>query len=224
VSQRIVGYLRVSTKEQGRSGLGLEAQQSALDGFARQHGSTVLASYTEIESGRKNNRPKLAEAIAHAKAARATLVVAKLDRLARNCGFICTLQDTGVDFIACDNPSANTMTVQILAAVAQAEAKAISERTKAALAAYRDRGGKLGTPANLTRDAQTKSRTLATEEASRKANEHNAYLQPIFRQLRDDGLTLQQIADEANRQGLVSSRGKPINQVLVKRLLDRQGE
>jgi DNA invertase Pin-like site-specific DNA recombinase len=174
-------------------------------------------------SGRKNNRPKLAEAIAHAKAARATLVVAKLDRLARNCGFICTLQDTGVDFIACDNPSANTMTVQILAAVAQAEAKAISERTKAALAAYKARGGKLGTD-NLTQEYRAKGQVLGTEAASQKATEHNAYLLPIFRKLRDDGLTLQQIADEANRQGLVSSRGKAINLVLVKRLLDRQGE
>jgi DNA invertase Pin-like site-specific DNA recombinase len=139
---QFVAYYRVSTDKQGRSGLGLEAQQEAVRQFVG--AAKVIASYKEIETGRNNDRPKLSEAIAHAKRAKARLVIAKLDRLSRNVHFTSGLIETGVDFVACDNPNANRLTIHILAAVAEDEAERISSRTKAALAALKARGVKLG--------------------------------------------------------------------------------
>jgi DNA invertase Pin-like site-specific DNA recombinase len=142
---KIVAYYRVSTRKQYQSGLGLEAQQNAVQAYAEQHRATVLAEYTEVETGKRHDiRPKLQEAVAHAKLARATLVIAKLDRLARNVAFVANLQESGVEFICCDNPTANRLTVHILAAVAESEAMATSTRTKDALAAAKRRGVKLG--------------------------------------------------------------------------------
>jgi DNA invertase Pin-like site-specific DNA recombinase len=141
---KIVAYYRVSTKRQGESGLGLEGQQAAVAAFAKQHGASIVANYIEIESGKRSNRPVLAQALGHARLAKATLAVAKLDRLARNVAFLSALMESGVDFVACDNEHANRLTIHILAAVAEAEAKAISERTKTALAAAKRRGVKLG--------------------------------------------------------------------------------
>ena len=138
-----VAYYRVSTQRQGESGLGVEAQEAAVLQHVNGHG-VLLAGYREIESGRKKNRPELAKAIAHAKRSKATLVIAKLDRLARNVAFVSTLMEAGIEFVCCDNPTANPLTIHILAAVAEAEAKAISQRTKDALRAYRERGGVLG--------------------------------------------------------------------------------
>src|SRR5687767_2981985 len=141
---KIVAYYRVSTKRQGQSGLGLEGQQAAVEAFAKQHGAKIVASYTEVESGKRADRPALAQAIPHAKLAKATLVVAMLDRLARNVAFLSSLMESGCDFVAVDNPHANKLTIHILAAVAQDEAERISERTKAALKAAKRRGVKLG--------------------------------------------------------------------------------
>src|SRR5712671_4210340 len=140
----IIPYYRVSTKKQGESGLGLEGQEAAVQNYARQSGATIKANYVEVESGKRSDRPQLAKALAHARRSKATLVVAKLDRLARNVAFLSALMDSTVPFVACDNPHANRLTLHILAAVAEAEALAISQRTKAALTAYKARGGKLG--------------------------------------------------------------------------------
>src|SRR5271168_400383 len=129
---RIVTYYRVSTKRQGESGLGLDGQRSAVEEYALRIGATVVASYTEVESGKRADRPELAAAIAHATRSKARLVVAKLDRLARNVAFLSALMESGADFVAIDNEHANRLTIHILAAVAEAEAKAISERTKSA--------------------------------------------------------------------------------------------
>ncbi len=137
---KIVAYYRVSTKRQGRSGLGLDAQRLAVEGF----GGNVVAEYTEVESGKHADRPQLVAAIQHARSTRARLVIAKLDRLARNVAFVATLMDAGVDFACCDNPHANRLTIHILAAVAEDEARRISERTTAALAAAKRRGVLLG--------------------------------------------------------------------------------
>jgi DNA invertase Pin-like site-specific DNA recombinase len=141
---KIIAYYRVSTAKQGKSGLGLEGQRAALETFASQQGATVVADYQEIESGKRSDRPQLARAVAHAKRSKATLVVAKLDRLSRNVAFLSTLLESGIDFVACDNPHANKFTIHILAAVAEHEAEAISLRTKAALEAAKRRGKKLG--------------------------------------------------------------------------------
>lgn len=113
----IIAYYRVSTRKQERSGLGLEAQQSDVEEFAQREGAQIIQSYTEVEKGRRKDRPQLAKAIGHANLAKATLVVAKLDRLARNVAFTSTLLESGVDFVACDNPHANKFTIHILAAV-----------------------------------------------------------------------------------------------------------
>ena len=115
----IIAYYRVSTKQQGQSGLGLEGQKAALEAFAKQTGCRIAASYREVESGKLAERPELARALAHAKRSKATLEVAKLDRLARNVAFLSALMRSGVDFVACDNPNANKLTIHILAAVAK---------------------------------------------------------------------------------------------------------
>ncbi|PWJ13814.1 recombinase family protein [Jannaschia seohaensis] len=143
---RLVAYERVSTARQGRSGLGLEAQRAAIDAFADARAATVLARFTEVESGGKNDRPELDKALTLARLTGATLVIAKLDRLSRNAAFLLTLQASGVSFLACDIPEANDLTVDIMALVAQAEREAISRRTREALAAAKARGVKLGTP------------------------------------------------------------------------------
>jgi DNA invertase Pin-like site-specific DNA recombinase len=144
--QRLVAYERVSTVRQGASGLGLEAQRKVIEDFAVARGAEVLARFTEVESGRKANRPELAKALHLAKVTGATLVIAKLDRLSRNAAFLLALRDSGVRFVAVDMPEANDLTVGIMALVAQAEREAISRRTKEALAVAKARGVKLGNP------------------------------------------------------------------------------
>ena len=127
----LIPYYRVSTKKQGASGLGLEAQQDCVNNYSRNGAHKIIASYQEIETGKRSDRPELAKAIMHAKRAKATLIIAKLDRLARNVHFLSGLMEARVDFVCCDNPHANRLTLHILAAVAEDEARAISERTKA---------------------------------------------------------------------------------------------
>src|SRR5579863_178516 len=143
-TMKIIAYYRVSTKRQGRSGLGLDGQRAAVEAFAKRNGGKIVASYTEVESGKRSDRPELAKALGHARLAKATLVVAKLDRLARNVAFLSALMEAGVDFVACDNEHANRLTIHILAAVAESEARAISDRTTAALKAAKKRGIALG--------------------------------------------------------------------------------
>jgi DNA invertase Pin-like site-specific DNA recombinase len=143
---RQVAYNRVSTARQGRSGLGLDAQRKAIEDFAAARGAQVLARFTEVESGRKADRPELAKAQHLARVTGAMLVIAKLDRLSRIAAFLLTLQGTGVRFLAVDMPEANDLTVGIMALVAQAEREAFRRRTKEALAAARARGVKLDNP------------------------------------------------------------------------------
>src|SRR5450759_1516123 len=124
-AKQAVSYLRVSTREQGASGLGLEAQRAAVESFTASHGYQVVAEYQDVESGKHNERPGLRHALADAKARRATLLIAKLDRLSRNASFIMALRDSGVSFVACDLPEANTLTVGIMALLAQQERELI---------------------------------------------------------------------------------------------------
>ncbi len=143
---KFIAYLRVSTDKQGHSGLGIEAQRKAVNDYLDGGHWQLLAEHVEIESGKRSDRPQLAAALAHAKATGATIVIAKLDRLARNVAFISNLMESGVEFVAADMPMANRLTVHVLAAVAEHEQKMISQRTKAALAAAKARGTKLGNP------------------------------------------------------------------------------
>jgi DNA invertase Pin-like site-specific DNA recombinase len=226
---RLIAYYRVSTRKQGASGLGLEGQQAAVSEFASRTGGTVVTSYTEVESGKRADRPELARAIAHARRSRATLVVAKLDRLARNVAFLSALMDSGADFVAVDNPHANRLTIHILAAVAEDEAKRISERTKAALAAAKRRGVKLGSARPGHWDGREAQRLAGLERAHKAAAESHraaadgayADLFPVVRQLHGEGKSLQGIADELNRQGHTTRRGKPWNPMQVLRVLKR---
>src|SRR5271165_529755 len=161
----IIAYYRVSTKQQGESGLGLEGQETAVQSYARQIGATIKAAYVEVESGKVADRPELAKALAHARRSKATLCVAKLDRLARNVEFLARVMNSETDFVACDNPAANRLTLHIHAAVAEAEAKAISERTKAALSAAKARGTLLGS----ARPGHWEGREDARQEGQKRA-------------------------------------------------------
>lgn len=228
---KFVAYYRVSTKRQGQSGLGLDGQKTAVTEFATKSGGVVAATYTEIESGKRSDRKEFAKAVAHARRSRATLLVAKLDRLSRNVAFLSALMESGADFVACDNPHANKFTIHILAAVAEHEAEQISQRTKAALAAAKARGTKLGSsrPGHWDgrEDRRQAGQAKAVEAAAiahRAATaEVYADLVPVVTELHAQGTTLQAIADELNAQGHTTRRGKPWGPMQVMRLLRRAG-
>jgi DNA invertase Pin-like site-specific DNA recombinase len=223
-TKNYVAYYRVSTDRQGRSGLGLEAQQAAVRGFAKD--GKLLAEYTEVETGKRSDRPKLQKALAHARRQKATLVIAKLDRLARNVAFTATLMESGADFLACDMPNANRLTIHILAAVAEDEACRISERTKAALAAYKARGGLLGANhpkcRGISRQAAKKGSPVGAARVAEQASKSYTDILPIMQQLRDAGLSLREIATHLNESGHVTRTGRDWNPTQVKRVLDRR--
>jgi DNA invertase Pin-like site-specific DNA recombinase len=209
-------YYRVSTQKQGTSGLGLAAQRAAVRAFVADS-SQLLTEYVEIESGKKNHRPQLLAAIAEARQVGATLLIAKLDRLSRNAGFIFALRDSGVDFVCCDMPDANTLTVGLFAVIAQHERETISKRTKDALAAKKARGAQLGSPQNFT------TAVIAQGQAAmqRNAREHQANRQAaqLADLLRAKGHTLWQIATQLNEAGYRTRRGNEFQATTVQRLL-----
>jgi DNA invertase Pin-like site-specific DNA recombinase len=216
-----VAYYRVSTQRQGRSGLGLEAQQNAVREHLNGGDWRIVAEFTEVESGTRPGRPKLAEALKTCRALGATLIIAKLDRLARNVHFVSGLMESGVEFTAVDFPQANRLTVHILAAVAEHEAKMISERTKAALAAAKRRGVKLGGDrgARFAPGAQR----AGTEARQARAAQRAADLAPIVKELQAAGArSLRALAAALNERGISTPRGKGVWQAnTVKELLDR---
>lgn len=213
--KNLVAYLRVSTRKQGTSGLGLEAQRAAVAEYAEREGLKVVAEFVEVESGKKADRPQLAAAVQHCRAAHATLVVAKLDRLARNVAFLSRLMESGLDFVALDNLHANKFTLHVLAAVAEQEARATSERTKVALAAAKKRGVKLGSARpghwdgreDRRRAGLKKAWERASTERQQAAREHNALAVEAALELREQGRSWQEVADELNARGLVTRRG-----------------
>jgi len=220
---KLVAYERVSTARQGKSGLGLEAQREAIEDYANSKGGAILARFTEVESGRKNDRPELEKALLLARITGATLVIAKLDRLSRNAAFLLTLRDAGVSFVACDMPEANDLTVGIMALVAQQEREAISRRTKEALAAAKARGVKLGNPngaASLRRAG--KGGAALRETVRQNADEHANALSPVVDALRADGhTTLRALAEALNAQGMMTRRGGRWHVSNVRNLLAR---
>ncbi|PRY05022.1 DNA invertase Pin-like site-specific DNA recombinase [Pontibacter ummariensis] len=201
-----VAYYRVSTKSQGQSGLGLEAQRAAVRLFVKSE-DQILEEFTEVESGKKNSREQLRAAVALAKMRQSTLLIAKLDRLSRNAAFIFTLRDSGVDFVCADMPEANTLTIGIFAVLAQHERELISQRTKAALDAKKEQGFKLGSPKNLTEAARLKGLEVRQRNAS--LNKANRQASKLIRIYREQGYTFQQIAEELNEEGYVTRNGKP---------------
>lgn len=211
----VVSYLRVSTRKQGASGLGLEAQRAAVAEYAKREGLRVVAEYVEVESGKKAARPELAKAMNHCRAAKAKLAVAKLDRLARNVAFLSALMESGLDFVALDNEHANKFTLHVLAAVAEQEARATSERTKAALAAAKRRGVLLGSSRPGHWRGMEAKRLAGSRRGVRRAAElrtqaarqHNGLAVAKALELRRDGMSWLDVAEELNRLGLVTRRG-----------------
>jgi DNA invertase Pin-like site-specific DNA recombinase len=227
---QIIAYIRVSTARQGQSGLGLEAQREAIEAFAAGHSAQVLGFYTEVETGKirsLSNRPELQKALAHARRARATLVVPKLDRLSRNVAFVSALLESNVGFVAVDFPQADTLTLHILAAMAEHEARMISTRTKAALAQARRRGVKLGAsnPAsqNLTDTARKRGARASGLSRGARAAEAYAEVMPQIKQMRAEGLSYAQIADRLNADGHTTATpsASPFSATQIFRLLRR---
>lgn len=219
---KFVSYLRVSTQRQGKSGLGLEAQREAVAGYLNGGNWNLVAEIVEVESGKRSDRPELAKALSLCRLHRATLLVAKLDRLARNVAFISALMESGVKFVAVDLPQANELTVHIMASMAEYEAKAISARTKAALAAAKARGTVLGGLRwDITR-VGAKGRRAALQTRQEHAAKYLADVLPVIQDKQRQGASsLRAIADALNADGTPAPRGGEWSAVQVKRILDR---
>ncbi len=217
---KFISYLRVSTQKQGRSGLGLEAQRATVLGYLNGGKWKLVEEVVEVESGKRNDRLELARALALCRVHGAKLLIAKLDRLARNVAFIANLMEAGVEFEAVDLPQANRLTLHVMAALAEYEAKAISDRTKAALGAAKARGTKLGgrrwAIETVASKANVASVKVRTEQAQKRAND----LAPIVDAIRAEGaVSLRQIADGLNRRGIATARGCQWSAVQVGRVI-----
>jgi DNA invertase Pin-like site-specific DNA recombinase len=211
-----VAYYRVSSQRQGITGLGLEAQRTAVQGHVLGVRGRIVGEYQEVESGANSARPKLNEAIQLAKSKRAILVIAKLDRLARNVHFIAQLMESGVEFVAADLPYANKLTIHIIAAVAEYEREMIGKRTKAALQSAKARGVALGNP-NAGRQAK-----MASDHAKQKADCFARSLAPRVRAIQTQGVTtLSGIALALNAHGIKTQRGKCWTAAGVSNLIHR---
>jgi DNA invertase Pin-like site-specific DNA recombinase len=219
--KNFIAYYRVSTREQGLSHLGLESQRSSVLGYIMNNGNRIIAEYTEIESGKKNNRPELIKAIAKAKEQNATLVIAKLDRLSRNLHFISTLMESKINFCCVDMPDASPLTIHIFAALAQWERERISDRTKQALQAKKDREPEWipGTPGNLTREAINKAHASTRNKA--KSDQSVRFAYHFIRPLRESGLSYQAIADKLNSEGYKTRQGMQFYPVQVRNIVKR---
>ena len=217
VIRRFVAYYRVSTDRQGKSGLGLEAQKAAVLNYLNGGDWQLVSEFTEIESGKKHdNRPELAKAIETCRRQKAKLIIAKLDRLSRNLAFTAALMDTGVEFVAADNPHANKLTIHILAAVAQHEREMISERTKAALQAATARGTRLGNP-RLAQAAK-----LGRAAVAATADRFAASVMPHIQMARKAGATSNNaIAGELNKRNIPTAFGRGWTHVQVGKVLAR---
>ena len=220
---KIVAYHRVSTARQGTSGLGLEAQARAIQEYAGAKGAAVIGTFTEVESGKSNDRPELAKALHLAKVTGATLVSAMHANLQRNAAFLLTLRDSGAAFVAADMPEANDLTVGIMALVAQQEREAISKRTREALQAAKARGVRLGNPngaAALRRAG--KGNRASVKAIKRNADHHAADLEPVVGALRSEGVTsLGGLAAALNERGMLTPRGGRWHKSSVRNLLSR---
>ncbi|MBV7440474.1 recombinase family protein [Weeksellaceae bacterium TAE3-ERU29] len=216
--EKYIAYYRVSTQKQGQSGLGLQSQKTSVLNFITDKHS-LIASYTDIESGKNNSRPNLLKAIEHCKTDNATLLIAKLDRLSRNAAFIFTLRDAGVKFTAVDMPEANSVTIGIMAVLAQDERERISQRTKMALEELRLKGVKLGSPQNLTSDAREKGSKAIKRNA--RNNENNQKAGEFTVSLRKNGMSFYAITKKLNELGFKTRYGFEFKQTQVSRLYNR---
>jgi DNA invertase Pin-like site-specific DNA recombinase len=214
--KQYITYLRVSTQKQGGDGLGIDAQRAAVSRFIGANGST-LREYKEVESGGKDARPELLRAIEDAKVSGATLLIAKLDRLSRNASFVFKLRDAKVDFICADMPDATPLTIGIMAVLAENERQLISTRTKAALAAKRERNQPLGNPSNFSMEGRLKGKENNQQNAL--SHERNVKARNLVKLYRDMGWSLNQIADKLNELGYKTRRECKFTSCAVFRLL-----
>jgi DNA invertase Pin-like site-specific DNA recombinase len=219
--KKYIAYLRVSTKGQEKSGLGLQAQKAIIEHYAKLEDAEIINEYIESESGKEiENRPKLNEAINYCLKNNTVLVVAKLDRLSRDVEHIFKIQKRlGDKFKSCDLPTTDALTLSIFAGLAQREREIISIRTKLALQQKKKQGVKLGKPENLTTEARAKGVEAIKEKA--KQNTHNRVATALVEKCKKEKKTLQQIADELNQHGFKTSQGKMFNPISVSRLARR---
>lgn len=221
---RYVAYLRVSTLRQGSSGLGLQAQQEIIRKYL--NGNSPIAEFIEVESGRKSDRPKLHEALELCKKKKATLIVAKMDRLSRNVAFTSQLLDSGIEIVFCDFPKANRLVLTIIAAISEYEAGLIRKRTKEALQIKKEHGFKLGKPENLINNLEkaiANSRKTNMEKANNNPNNRRAVA--LLKNLVKTTSNLSEMARQLNDEGFVTSRGckftsKQVSLLLKKHNLD----
>lgn len=217
---KFVSYLRVSTRRQGASGLGLEAQRKAVGDYLNGGSWELRGEFVEIESGKLDQRPKLEQALAMCELTGATLVVAKLDRLSRNVAFLAALQDSGARFVAADMSEANELTIHIMAAVAQAERKAISRRTVEALAAAKARGVKLGGARGNSADLRRGPAASAAVRAKASKERATKVLRQIDAARLAGATSLRDIAASLNSAGITTSRGGEWHATQVKRVIE----
>ena len=217
-----VAYLRVSTQKQGYSGLGLEAQKEIIQNYLSD--KIPIAEYIEVESGRKTDkgRPKLKEALELCRKTSGKLIVAKLDRLARNVAFLSQLLESDVDIVFCDFPQGNKMMLHILAAISQYEAELIATRTKQALAAKKAKGYMLGNPEHLIGKLdEAVAKSVETNKRKAEENPNNKRAAAMLKVLAKEGRTLQEMADYLNEQGFTTSKGYRFSRSSVYVLLKR---
>ena len=215
-----VSYLRVSTQKQGYSGLGLEAQREIIQNHLYE--TTPITDFIEVESGRKKDRPKLKEALDLCRKTGSTLIVAKLDRLARNVYFLSSLLESDVEIVFCDFTQANKMVLHILSAISQYEAELTASRTKSALQAKKARGCKLGNPEHLLgKHDQAIQNSIMTCKTKADNNPNNKRAVAMLRTLVKEEHTLKEMADILNREGFVTSKGACFSKATVYKLIKR---
>jgi len=216
---KYIAYYRVSTKKQGISGLGLDAQKTAVEKYTNNCTDCILSEYTDIESGKNNDRPELKKAIDEAKKLNAKLLIAKLDRLSRNAAFIFTLKESKVNFICADMPNANSVTIGIMAVLAQDERERISQRTKSALAELKKQGKVLGSPQNLNSKAIMKG--LKSRQLNATNNSNNKKATALIISFKNEGYSFYEITKKLNELEFKTRRGNLFQQTQVQRLFNR---
>ncbi|ADV66421.1 recombinase family protein [Deinococcus maricopensis] len=218
MTTKAIAYFRVSREKQAQSGLGLEAQAAAVTAFVQQRGYDVVAEYTEVETGTsRKRRIAIHRAIEHAKREGAVLLIAKLDRLSRNLHFVSGLMESGVRFTAVDMPEANHLSIQIMAVMAEQEARAISTRTREALTAAKARGVKLGSPKPMTEMVRAKGREAVSQAFREAYRREYGYISLM----RKSGMSLRAIAARLNQEGLRTRSGSEWTAVQVSRILNK---
>ncbi|BBA68606.1 recombinase family protein [Geobacter sulfurreducens] len=217
---KYIAYYRVSTQKQGKSGLGLEAQRKMVADFLATNGGELAAEFTEIESGKRDDRPELMAAIRHAGLVGGRLLVGKLDRLSRDLHFILSLQKSRVDFVVCDLPGCDSFTINIYGALAQRERELIAARTRAGLAEAKKRGVKLGTN-NLRPELVQEASAKGVQVIKQNAADFAAKVRPVIEYMRAQGKSLRHIAAELESLGVKTARGGAWTATTVKNVIER---